>query len=85
MIGVHCTHGLNRTGYLICRFLIEEQGWTAKRALECIFEQFYLFIIKFFFGGFAEARGYPIERENYIQTLYQIENRIMAAGGNGMI
>ena len=21
LIGVHCTHGLNRTGYLVCRFL----------------------------------------------------------------
>ena len=21
LIGVHCTHGLNRTGYLICRYL----------------------------------------------------------------
>ena len=20
LIGVHCTHGLNRTGYLICRY-----------------------------------------------------------------
>jgi hypothetical protein len=35
LIGVHCTHGLNRTGYLICRFLIQEQGWTAKQAIEC--------------------------------------------------
>ena len=22
LIGVHCTHGLNRTGYLVCRFLL---------------------------------------------------------------
>ena len=23
LIGVHCTHGLNRTGYMICRYMIE--------------------------------------------------------------
>ena len=21
LVGVHCTHGLNRTGYLICRYV----------------------------------------------------------------
>ena len=26
LIGDHCTHGLNRTGYLISRYLIEKQG-----------------------------------------------------------
>uniref|UniRef100_A0A3B4ZWD4 Dual specificity phosphatase 11 (RNA/RNP complex 1-interacting) n=1 Tax=Stegastes partitus TaxID=144197 RepID=A0A3B4ZWD4_9TELE len=26
LIGVHCTHGLNRTGYLICRYLIDVDG-----------------------------------------------------------
>jgi atypical dual specificity phosphatase len=24
--GVHCTHGLNRTGYLICRYMVEKLG-----------------------------------------------------------
>jgi protein tyrosine/serine phosphatase len=33
-IGVHCTHGLNRTGFLICRFLIQELGWDAQRAMQ---------------------------------------------------
>ena len=27
IIGVHCTHGINRTGYLICRYLIEKLNW----------------------------------------------------------
>nr|XP_058935882.1 RNA/RNP complex-1-interacting phosphatase-like [Kogia breviceps] len=26
LIGVHCTHSLNRTGYLICRYLIVVEG-----------------------------------------------------------
>lgn len=24
LIGVHCTHGLNRSGFMICRYMIEE-------------------------------------------------------------
>jgi protein-tyrosine phosphatase len=33
LIGVHCTHGVNRTGYLICRYLIERLQWTPEDAL----------------------------------------------------
>ncbi|CAK5089113.1 unnamed protein product [Meloidogyne enterolobii] len=57
LIGVHCTHGLNRTGYLICRYLIQEDNWSATQAIE----------------SFGSARGYPIERGAYIQSLYKIE------------
>uniref|UniRef100_A0A3Q3WCQ3 Tyrosine specific protein phosphatases domain-containing protein n=1 Tax=Mola mola TaxID=94237 RepID=A0A3Q3WCQ3_MOLML len=32
LIGVHCTHGLNRTGYLICRYLIDVDGMDPKEA-----------------------------------------------------
>uniref|UniRef100_A0A8D0H9Q8 Tyrosine specific protein phosphatases domain-containing protein n=1 Tax=Sphenodon punctatus TaxID=8508 RepID=A0A8D0H9Q8_SPHPU len=32
LIGVHCTHGLNRTGYLVCRYLIDE-GMTPNAAI----------------------------------------------------
>uniref|UniRef100_A0A915NA31 Protein-tyrosine-phosphatase n=1 Tax=Meloidogyne floridensis TaxID=298350 RepID=A0A915NA31_9BILA len=60
LIGVHCTHGLNRTGYLICRYLIQEDNWTATQAIE----------------SFGSARGYPIERGAYIQSLYKIEKMI---------
>uniref|UniRef100_A0A3Q0SX88 Dual specificity phosphatase 11 (RNA/RNP complex 1-interacting) n=1 Tax=Amphilophus citrinellus TaxID=61819 RepID=A0A3Q0SX88_AMPCI len=34
LIGVHCTHGLNRTGYLICRYLIDVDGMDPKEAVE---------------------------------------------------
>ncbi|MCP9261379.1 RNA/RNP complex-1-interacting phosphatase [Dirofilaria immitis] len=34
LIGVHCTHGLNRTGYMICRYLIEVDGWDVNSAIE---------------------------------------------------
>ncbi|CAD6245237.1 GSCOCG00013597001-RA-CDS [Cotesia congregata] len=53
LIGVHCTHGLNRTGYLVCRFLIQQQGWDITEAIK----------------AFEDARGHSIERENYVLDL----------------
>uniref|UniRef100_A0A3P8U8B7 Dual specificity phosphatase 11 (RNA/RNP complex 1-interacting) n=1 Tax=Amphiprion percula TaxID=161767 RepID=A0A3P8U8B7_AMPPE len=34
LIGVHCTHGLNRTGYLICRYLIDVDGMDPSEAVQ---------------------------------------------------
>lgn len=34
MIGVHCTNGVNRSGYLICRFLIDRLGWSSHDAID---------------------------------------------------
>lgn len=53
LIGVHCTHGVNRTGYFICRYMIQRLGFDPVTALE----------------AFQEGRGYPIERKNYIRDL----------------
>ncbi|XP_075031120.1 RNA/RNP complex-1-interacting phosphatase [Calonectris borealis] len=53
LIGVHCTHGLNRTGYLVCRYLIDVEGMEPNTAIEL----------------FNSARGHSIERTNYIQDL----------------
>ncbi|XP_050181692.1 RNA/RNP complex-1-interacting phosphatase isoform X2 [Myiozetetes cayanensis] len=53
LIGVHCTHGLNRTGYLVCRYLIDVEGMEPNAAIEL----------------FNKSRGHPIERSNYIQDL----------------
>ncbi|KAK6738350.1 hypothetical protein RB195_020455 [Necator americanus] len=60
LIGVHCTHGLNRTGYLICRYLIDRKGWTAAHAISL----------------FEFSRGHPIERGHYKKSLYEAEQRI---------
>ncbi|GFU36166.1 hypothetical protein NPIL_435061 [Nephila pilipes] len=54
IIALHCTHGVNRTGYLICRYLIQQLGYSPDEALQ----------------NFALQRGYPIERANYIENLY---------------
>ncbi|XP_039558583.1 RNA/RNP complex-1-interacting phosphatase isoform X6 [Passer montanus] len=53
LIGVHCTHGLNRTGYLVCRYLIDVEGMEPNAAIEL----------------FNTARGHRMERRNYIQDL----------------
>ena len=53
LVGVHCTHGLNRTGYLVCRFLVEKRGWQPEEAIRV----------------FDEARGHKQERENYLADL----------------
>ncbi len=33
LIGVHCTHGVNRTGYLICRYLVQKLKWEPESAI----------------------------------------------------
>ncbi|XP_051794487.1 RNA/RNP complex-1-interacting phosphatase isoform X7 [Acanthochromis polyacanthus] len=53
LIGVHCTHGLNRTGYLICRYLIDVDGMDPSEALQL----------------FNSSRGHDMERENYLEDL----------------
>ncbi|XP_011356447.1 RNA/RNP complex-1-interacting phosphatase [Pteropus vampyrus] len=53
LIGVHCTHGLNRTGYLICRYLIDVEDMRPDDAIEL----------------FNRCRGHCLERQNYIEDL----------------
>ncbi|XP_042291840.1 RNA/RNP complex-1-interacting phosphatase-like [Thunnus albacares] len=55
LIGVHCTHGLNRTGYLVCRYLIDVDGLEPEAAVEL----------------FNACRGHRIERQNYLLDLQQ--------------
>lgn len=33
MIAVHCTHGFNRTGFLICSYLVEAESWSPEAAV----------------------------------------------------
>ncbi|XP_043267943.1 RNA/RNP complex-1-interacting phosphatase isoform X2 [Venturia canescens] len=56
LIGVHCTHGINRTGYLICRYLVQQLGWEPQKSLK----------------AFEKARGYPIERAAYVTNLMNV-------------
>ncbi|EDW60408.2 uncharacterized protein Dvir_GJ20873 [Drosophila virilis] len=58
LIGVHCTHGVNRTGYLICYFMITKMNMSPKLAIQT----------------FADARGHKIERENYTKSLRHLDS-----------
>ncbi|XP_050079818.1 RNA/RNP complex-1-interacting phosphatase homolog [Anopheles maculipalpis] len=53
LIGVHCTHGLNRTGYLICTYMIQELGYDPMEAIQL----------------FNTKRGHEMERNNYLENL----------------
>lgn len=35
LIGVHCTHGLNRTGYLVCRWVVRKLSYVVASAASC--------------------------------------------------
>lgn len=55
VVGVHCTHGVNRTGYIVCRYMIERLGIDPSKAME----------------DFNKARGHSIERKPYIDDLLE--------------
>ncbi|EDW32951.1 GL10081 [Drosophila persimilis] len=58
LIGVHCTHGVNRTGYLICYFMITMLNKSPLEAIATV----------------DAARGHKIERENYLSSLLRLGN-----------
>ena len=53
VIAVHCTHGLNRSGFLVCNFLMNKFGYSADESVQI----------------FNQARGHEIERSEYIEKL----------------
>ncbi|GIY54817.1 mRNA-capping enzyme [Caerostris darwini] len=53
-IGVHCTHGFNRTGFLIVAYLIESLSWSVEAAIKY----------------FSQARPPGIYKADYIQELF---------------
>ncbi|XP_030058860.1 uncharacterized protein LOC115470099 isoform X2 [Microcaecilia unicolor] len=53
LIGVHCTNGVSRTGYLICRYLIDVDCWDPEKAIQ----------------AFGEARGHQMEGSVYLSDL----------------
>lgn len=55
---VHCTHGFNRTGYMIVNYLIRIQGISVKEAVE----------------RFAGARPPGIYKPDYIDALFRCYN-----------
>ncbi|XP_055386931.1 mRNA-capping enzyme isoform X2 [Condylostylus longicornis] len=55
VIGVHCTHGFNRTGFLIVSYMVERLDCPVDAALSV----------------FAQARPPGIYKEDYIRELYR--------------
>ncbi|XP_020708815.2 mRNA-capping enzyme [Athalia rosae] len=55
IIGVHCTHGFNRTGFLVISYLVESDGTSVDAAL----------------AEFANARPPGIYKEDYIKELFR--------------
>jgi len=55
IIGVHCTHGFNRTGFLIISYLVEAQNCSVDVGLK----------------AFATVRPPGIYKEDYIRELYR--------------
>ena len=60
LIGVHCVHGVNRTGYMICRYLIDNKGWDPLKAME----------------AFQKARGEKMKTSGkYFKIIQDLKNR----------
>jgi len=55
LIGVHCTHGFNRTGFLICAFLVEIEDWSIEAAVET----------------FSQCRPPGIYKADYLRELWE--------------
>uniref|UniRef100_A0A3B3TG90 mRNA-capping enzyme n=1 Tax=Paramormyrops kingsleyae TaxID=1676925 RepID=A0A3B3TG90_9TELE len=55
LIGVHCTHGFNRTGFLICAYLVEKMDWSVEAAV----------------AAFAQARPPGIYKGDYLKELFR--------------
>jgi Dual specificity phosphatase, catalytic domain len=53
LIGVHCTHGVNRTGYMVCKYLQTKLNISPDMAI----------------AMFESARGHKIDRQNYVENL----------------
>ncbi|XP_054871890.1 mRNA-capping enzyme isoform X2 [Amphiprion ocellaris] len=54
LIGVHCTHGFNRTGFLICAYLVEKMDWSVEAAV----------------AAFGQARAPGIYKGDYLKELF---------------
>lgn len=54
MIGIHCTHGFNRTGFLILSYLVEKMDWSVDRAAHV----------------FAQSRPPGIYKEDYLIEIF---------------
>ena len=68
LVAVHCTHGVNRTGYLICRYLVEKMKLESGEAIR----------------RFGRARGQPLLRRSLVEHLlargWEVGEHLLARG-----
>lgn len=55
IIGIHCTHGFNRTGFLVVSYLVEKLSWSVEAAV----------------AQFAQARPPGIYKQDYLDELFR--------------
>jgi len=55
IIGVHCTHGFNRTGFLICAYLVEKLDFSIDMAIAL----------------FSQCRVPGIYKQDYVNELFR--------------
>ncbi|OWA54807.1 putative tyrosine-protein phosphatase 1 [Hypsibius exemplaris] len=68
-VAVHCTHGVNRTGWFVCRYLMESLGMSFADARR----------------RFVAARGHDIYRDYLIQDLEKRDSQaVLAKAGRGL-
>ncbi|XP_064597086.1 LOW QUALITY PROTEIN: mRNA-capping enzyme-like [Liolophura sinensis] len=56
IIGVHCTHGFNRTGFLISAYLVEKFNWSIEAAVR----------------AFSESRPPGIYKQDYLEEIFRL-------------
>jgi protein-tyrosine phosphatase len=52
-VGIHCSYGFNRTGFVVCCYLIEELGLTPEAALK----------------AFAKSRPPGVKHQDFVEEL----------------
>uniref|UniRef100_A0A7E4ZVT1 mRNA-capping enzyme n=1 Tax=Panagrellus redivivus TaxID=6233 RepID=A0A7E4ZVT1_PANRE len=55
IVAVHCTHGFNRTGFLLASYLVLTENWDVATAIT----------------EFAQVRPFGIYKEDYLETLFE--------------
>ncbi|XP_018564207.1 mRNA-capping enzyme [Anoplophora glabripennis] len=60
LVGVHCTHGLNRTGYFICHYMVDRLDMSPDDAI----------------AKFEAARGHPMHRLHFINEIKNSKGKV---------
>ena len=71
LLVIHCTHGINRSGYMVIRYLMDRLGTPADDAIELV-STVRKFKISFRLVK-VQARGHTMNRESYLKVLVDDE------------